>query len=122
MRIRFEVAYRKTWGWPYFVQRARKAGRYVARKDGLHVVTVGTMDAAVEVWQAVRSWKMVWYRVDGRVVGGQRFDEFMRRYQFRDLTQRWMLDEIIEKKAASAGYDERWRRWRMGNGPRPEDG
>lgn len=122
MRIRIEVAHRKTWGWKYFVQRARASGRYVARRDGLHVFTAASMDAALEVWQVVRGWRGVWYRVDGQVVGAQRFDEFMRRYQFRDVSQRWMLSEILEKAEARRGHDETWRRWRMGFGPRPEDG
>lgn len=118
MKIRFEVAPRSNFAWPYFLARAQKHGSLRSTRL-LCTVTVSTMDAAVEVWQCTRSWKAVTYYVDGHLVGSFRFNELMRNYQFRDLKRKWMLDDVIKKMNDRRDNGEAQARWRMGLGPDP---
>lgn len=117
MIIRFEVAERKSWGWPHFVERAKKHGKHkVVGKGGggTHIVVCSTMDDAVEIWQVVRSWQFVSYLVDGQMVGRARMNDVMMKYQFRDLKQKWMLDDIVEKVQKKRDDGEAESRRRMG--------
>jgi hypothetical protein len=122
-KIRFEVAARKTYYWPFFLQRAKKHGRHrVEKSDGLelHIVDVEDMEGAVEVWQCTRSWKAVSYYVSGKAVPQAKFNHIMNQFVFRDVHAKWMLEDIIKTASAKKAREDDDKRWRMGLGPEPE--
>ena len=119
MKIRFEVAQSRSFFWPHFIRRAKKCGT-ILEEDGLHIIEVDGLDAALGLWQLARSWKAVWYYVDGREVGQARFNEVMRRHQFRDLSVGDMLRGVIEESEKRRQFHEGDARWRMGLGPDQE--
>ena len=123
-KIRFEVAARKTYFWPYFLERAKKHGRHSVKKSEeveFHIVEFDDMENAVEVWQCTRSWKAVSYYVAGHLMPQAKFNHFMNQFVFRDVRSKWMLDDIIKKTDHDRERKEGEKRWRMGLGPEPEE-
>lgn len=109
MKIRFEVAARKSWGWPYFLERAKKHGQYRIQKNKtteMHVVEFDNLDACLEVWQAIQSWKGVWVYADDKPIAVSDFKIRMWKYSRREINASLMLREILEKAAQKKAQSE----------------
>lgn len=123
MRIRFEVAARKTWGFPYFVARAKKYGTHRIKKTGgldTHVVEVKTTEQANAVWNYIRSWVAVAVFVDGKEMDRSEFARAMLQHRMSIGRTKQMLDDVLKRAQSRRGDDD--GRWRMGLGPDPRLG
>lgn len=123
MKIRFEVAARKSWGWPYFLERAKRDGRYSVRageKTETHVVEFDSIEACVETWQAIRSWKWTWYYFNDKQIAIADFNFQMWKYTRREISSMFMMQAILEKSAQKREREDGENRWRMGMGPEPD--
>jgi len=124
VKIRLEVAFRKTYFWKFFLERAKRFGWYRKRTScgvELHVVDLADEDKALEVWQCVKNWKAVTAYVDGKLVPHPKFYRLMYDVAHREQKTKWMLDQVLYKKAQERERAALERRWRMGlDGPEPQ--
>lgn len=121
MKLRFEVAQRKTWSWPYFLKEARKCAAYRIEgkrtKAPTHVVEYDSLESALKTWNVIQGWKAIWVYVNDRAWTPLMFKMQVWKYQRAPLAAKQMLNEVIENAARKRARGDDEGRWRMGLGP-----